>query len=103
MLLKEDCLLETDKNIETNYIRYKCDKNEFNPLATFLLNPEGTVIKAFLNKEAEFDYKPLLLFFFIWYPLTMITYGTAVPAGLFLPGIQIGCSVGRMIGIFIES
>ena len=34
--------------------------------------------------------------------MTIITYGTAVPAGLFLPGILVGCSLGRMLGLFIE-
>ena len=35
--------------------------------------------------------------------MTIITYGTAVPAGLFLPGILIGCSLGRMMSLFIET
>lgn len=35
--------------------------------------------------------------------MTIVTYGTAVPAGLFLPGILVGCSLGRMLGLFIES
>jgi len=60
------------------------------------------VIKAFLNKEAQFDYSQLVLFFIIWYSFTMVTYGTSVPAGLFLPGILIGCSLGRIVGHFIE-
>ena len=34
--------------------------------------------------------------------MTIITYGTAVPAGLFLPGILIGCSLGRMLSLFIK-
>ena len=72
-------------------------------MATLLLNTEGTVIKAFLNKMAVFDYAPLFLFFIIWYVFTVVTYGTSVPAGLFLPGILIGCSLGRMLGLFIET
>lgn len=35
--------------------------------------------------------------------MTIITYGTAVPAGLFLPGILIGCSLGRMLALLIET
>ena len=35
--------------------------------------------------------------------MTIVTYGTATPAGLFLPGILVGCSLGRMLGLFIES
>ena len=75
----------------------------YNPMATFLFNPEGTVIKNFLSKKAVFSYETLLLFFLIWFIFTIITYGTAVPAGLFLPGILIGCSLGRVLGLFIEN
>jgi chloride channel 7 len=39
----------------------------------------------------------------IWYGMTILTYGTAVPAGLFLPGILIGCSLGRMLSLFIKT
>jgi len=75
----------------------------YNPMATFLFNPEGAVIKNFLSKKAVFSYETLLLFFIIWYLFTIITYGTAVPAGLFLPGILIGCALGRVLGLFIEN
>ena len=44
----------------------------------------------------------MLLFFIIWLVFTIITYGTAVSAGLFLPGILIGCSMGRILGRIIE-
>jgi len=75
----------------------------YNPMATFLFNPEGAVIKNFLSKKAVFSYETLLLFFLIWYIFTIVTYGTAVPAGLFLPGILIGCALGRVLGLFIEN
>lgn len=66
-----------------------------------MLNPEGNVIKALLNKSADFAYNPLMMHFLIWYLMTIVTYGTAVPAGLFLPGILIGCSLGRIMTLFI--
>ena len=67
------------------------------------MNPEGSTIRAFLNQQAIFEYNPLLLHFLIWYLMTIVTYGTAVPAGLFLPGILVGCSLGRILGLFIET
>lgn len=36
----------------------------------------------------------IIIYLVVWYTLTIITYGVWVPAGLFLPGILIGCSVG---------
>ena len=35
--------------------------------------------------------------------MTILTYGTSVPAGLFLPGILIGCSLGRMMTLFLST
>ena len=71
-------------------------------MATLLFNPEGNVIKNFLNIDAVFGYERLGIFFFIWLFFTCITYGTSVPAGLFLPGILIGCALGRSFGLLIE-
>lgn len=52
MLLYNDCLNVEEGNIEARLIKYLCEPGTYNPLATFLFNPEGTVIKALLNKEA---------------------------------------------------
>jgi H+/Cl- antiporter ClcA len=49
LLLKDDCLLKEDGRIEASYIHYTCPEDEYNPLATILLNPENSVIKAFMN------------------------------------------------------
>lgn len=92
-----------ESSVDAEHIQYLCPDGMYNPMATFLFNPEGTVIKNFLSKKAVFSYETLLLFFLIWFIFTIITYGTAVPAGLFLPGILIGCSLGRVLGLFIEN
>ena len=92
-----------ESGVEAEHIRYLCPEGMYNPMATFLFNPEGTVIKILLSKKAVFSYEALLLFFLCWYLFTIITYGTAVPAGLFLPGIIIGCALGRVLGLFIEN
>ena len=56
-----------------------------------------------MNKEAIFAYNPLLVHFLIWFLMTLVTYGTAVPAGLFFPGILIGCTLGRILTLFIST
>lgn len=38
----------------------------------------------------------MYVFFFCWYIWTITTYGCWVPAGLFLPGIILGCAVGAI-------
>ena len=42
------------------------------------------------------DIASILIFCFVWIFLTFVTYGVAVPSGLFLPGIIIGCCVGLL-------
>lgn len=38
------------------------------------------------------------VFFIIWYIFTCITNGSNTPAGLFLPGMILGCGLGRILG-----
>ena len=102
-ILSRSCMSQDEGSVVAEHIQYLCPDGMYNPMATFLFNPEGTVIKNFLSKKAVFSYESLLLFFLIWFIFTIITYGTAIPAGLFLPGILIGCSLGRVIGLFIEN
>jgi hypothetical protein len=38
----------------------------------------------------------MVVFACVWYFFTIITYGTNVPSGLFLPGMIIGCALGEI-------
>ncbi|KOM26585.1 hypothetical protein LR48_Vigan303s000700 [Vigna angularis] len=62
-----------------NYVNFYCSKdNEYNDLATI-----------FFNTQVMF------------YALAVVTFGTAVPAGQFVPGIMIGSTYGRLVGMFV--
>lgn len=37
----------------------------------------------------------------MFFSLAVITYGTAVPSGQFVPGIMIGATYGRLVGILV--
>jgi chloride channel 7 len=78
-----------------------CPDGQYNPLATLLFNPLGKVFKFFLSPNVFINYNPLLIYFVIWYVLAIFTLGTNVPAGLFVSGILIGCSFGRLLGLFL--
>ncbi|XP_050119861.1 chloride channel protein CLC-d-like isoform X2 [Malus sylvestris] len=39
----------------------------------------------------------------MFYSLAVVTFGTAVPAGQFVPGIMIGSTYGRLVGKFVVS
>lgn len=37
----------------------------------------------------------------MFYALAVVTFGTAVPAGQFVPGIMIGSTYGHLVGMFV--
>ena len=39
----------------------------------------------------------------MFYTLAVVTFGIAVPAGQFVPGIMIGSTYGRLVGMFVVS
>lgn len=47
----------------------------------------------------------LIIFSYMWqvmfYTLAVVTFGTAVPAGQFVPGIMIGSTYGRLVGMLV--
>lgn len=46
---------------------------------------------------------PLTCLQVMFYALAVLTFGTAVPAGQFVPGIMIGSTYGRLVGMFVVS
>ena len=63
------------------------------------MNTEGDAIRSIISGFESTDGVNsrgwhLFCFAATWYFWTIVTYGVWVPAGLFLPGILIGCSVG---------
>jgi len=71
-----------------------------------LFNTEGdairTIISGFEGDGGVRTNTPYELLYFAatWYFFTIVTYGVWVPAGLFLPGIIIGCAVGGVYSDF---
>ena len=68
------------------------------------MNTEGDAIRSIINgfegPNNVHSYTWNLAFFAaMWFFWTIVTYGVWVPAGLFLPGIIIGCAVG---GVYAE-
>ena len=68
-------------------------------------NTEGDAIRSLISgfegpEGVNATNSYLFLFFAVWYFFTITTYGVWGPAGLFLPGIIIGCSVGGLYAEF---
>ena len=69
----------------------------FDPNLSLFLSTEGDIIKNIMDQGIKIRFENYVIFLLVWYLLTITTYGTFVPAGLFLPGMIIGCSLGQVI------
>ncbi|KAI4342755.1 hypothetical protein MLD38_027340 [Melastoma candidum] len=87
-----------------NYVKFYCrNDREYNDLATIFFNTQDDAIRNLFSAKTvhEFSAPSLLSFLVMFYTLAVVTYGTAVPAGQFVPGIMIGSTYGRLVGMFV--
>ncbi|KAF2582791.1 hypothetical protein F2Q68_00002158 [Brassica cretica] len=82
------------------YKSFQCPPNHYNDLSSLLLNTNDDAIRSLFTSrsENEFQISTLAIFFFFVYFLGIITYGIAIPSGLFIPVILAGASYGRLVG-----
>lgn len=88
-----------------NYKNFQCPPGHYNDLASLFFNTNDDAIRNLLTSGSErrFHLFTLLVFFVAIYFLGIITYGIAVPAGLFIPVILAGASYGRLVGNLLVS
>ncbi|XP_010274995.1 PREDICTED: chloride channel protein CLC-c [Nelumbo nucifera] len=88
-----------------NYKSFQCSEGHYNDLASLFLNTNDDAIRNLFSSgtEEEFSLYSLFIFFVAIYCLGIVTYGIAVPAGLFIPVILAGASYGRLVGTLIGS
>jgi H+/Cl- antiporter ClcA len=72
------------------------DPDDFNPIASLFWQTEGGVIRDILSEGVMCSLTQMIVFTCVWYFWTIVTYGTNVPSGLFLPGMIIGCALGEI-------
>ena len=82
-------------------VQYDCDKGSYNPIATMFENEEVGAIRAIMSGfdgpgGIRLPPEQMVTYLLVWYLFTITTYGVWVPAGLFLPGIIVGCAVGAI-------
>lgn len=62
----------------------------------------GTETELSIENGHSVVIENMILFLCVWYIFTISTYGIHVPAGLFLPGILVGCAIGVLYLEFIR-
>lgn len=83
---------------ESNYRAWCKGANQYDPVSSLFWSTEGSIIRNIMDTDASNNEGTFNLAVFIgcWYLFTITTYGTNVPAGLFLPGMIIGCGMGKL-------
>lgn len=88
----------------TGFKTFNCPKGYYNDLATLLITTNDEAVRNIfsINTPGEFHVFSLTIFFILYCILGLITFGIAVPSGLFLPIILMGSAYGRILGIIME-
>ncbi|XP_027349678.1 chloride channel protein CLC-b-like isoform X2 [Abrus precatorius] len=86
-----------------NFKQFNCPPGFYNDLATLLLTTNDDAVRNIFSTNTPHEYQPLslLIFFVLYCVLGLITFGIAVPSGLFLPIILMGSAYGRLLGIYM--
>ena len=89
---------------------YCNSKTEYNELASLYLADSDIVIRQLFHfrevgdqNDLTFSAPSLFLFFLPYLIMACITYGTAVPAGMFVPSLTSGAAFGRLIGHLLHT
>lgn len=87
-----------------NFKKFNCPDGYYNDLATLLITTNDEAVRNIfsINTSSEFHVFSLTLFFILYCILGLITFGIAVPSGLFLPMILMGSAYGRILSILME-
>lgn len=74
-------------------------------MATVLFVDQDEAIRNLFsqNTAREYDGVGLLVQLLITYTMGLLSYGTMVPGGLFVPCILAGASMGRLVGMYAKS
>ena len=99
-----DCLNEDNSGFPSpdDYVQYQCPDGQYNQLGTLFFNAQSDQFSAFLTNDFYLNYQTLLIYFICWYCFGIVTLGISVPMGLFVSGILMGCSFGRLWALFLQ-
>jgi len=84
-------------------LQWHCNDGYYSELGTLLhAGQEGLIKQLFARTElSAFSPASLAVLFVLYFCLAAVLMGLALPAGNFVPGIVIGASFGRVVGIFM--
>jgi chloride channel 7 len=106
--------LDAVHNTREFYNQYECQDGYYNPMASLSFAGQEQTIHGFFHgftnatvtdhtkPEFVYDTATCVVYMLAYFALAVWTYGIQVPSGLFVPGIIIGCSFGRLTGEWVR-
>ncbi len=93
---------DEEKHVHLHYQHaYTCDEGDYNAMSMLWLNGGVKAVKVLLQRGFPhmLNGSVLLVFFAVYFCLAAYTSGVSVPAGLIVPHLLIGGSMGRAFGL----
>jgi len=82
--------------------QFDCPAGEINELADIFFGSREDAISAILTDPTQFNPWTLLTVGAVFFPLLILTLGTAIPSGIFMPTFLIGSSLGGAAGMIFK-
>lgn len=82
--------------------QFDCPPGEINELADVFFGSREDAISAILTDPTQFNPWTLFTVGAVFFPLLILTLGTAIPSGIFMPTFLIGSSLGGAAGIMFK-
>ena len=98
----DDFSLPELNRLQREMNRAVCAAGEESQTVRLLLDTHEGAIKSLFHAEEPMDAAAVVVLFFYSFVLAVLTYGIAVPSGLFVPAILTGASIGRLVGEMLQ-
>jgi chloride channel 7 len=101
---KSKAVEKSDLQFEDFWVQFNCPDGHYNDLASLLIGSKELAIKFILidDNPHAFTWQSLLFAHAFFFSFLALTFGTAVPMGIFVPSILIGCTGGRLLGMIMS-
>ena len=94
----------TEESFDPGFLhRYNCPPRQINEIGSLLFGSREESIRDILTNPDEFEPETLLAVGVLFLGLMMITFGVALPTGMFMPTVLTGASLGGYSGLIFKS
>eukprot|EP01113_Clastostelium_recurvatum_P038604 TRINITY_DN5794_c0_g1_i4.p1 TRINITY_DN5794_c0_g1~~TRINITY_DN5794_c0_g1_i4.p1 ORF type:complete len:822 (-),score=207.35 TRINITY_DN5794_c0_g1_i4:223-2688(-) len=96
-IIPEPAVCEEDAAV--GMVQFFCKPGFYNEMASLLFtNPDAAMRRLFDRSHNMFTLVGLSVFTTVYFILSLVTAGTAVAGGLFIPMMMVGAGMGRLMG-----